>query len=572
MKSIIYCRVSTEGQEQDGTSLQTQLEACQKHCASKGYEVLAVFSEAFSGLSLERPKLAQLRELVRTDQIDALVVYSLDRFSRDPVHGVILMQELEKHNVLLEAATESVDNSEVGKLVFYIKGYAAKLDAERRRDATGRGKQAVLKSGTLPQGCGIGIYGYRWDSATKKRIPLEHEAKVVQSMFQMVAGGKSVFSVARALNEASVPSKSGRKWEARTVSRIVRNPAYCGLTYFGQTSRVNGKLVKKPADSWVLLPDVTPPIITSDLFDDVQDKLAKSKELHPGRAKHDYPLTGFAVCDKCGSPLVGSCLRGNYRYYHCRGTYMTSSRDRICDERYIKADWFEGVVWDKVKGVLQNPELLLTELGKLDAADARALESGDLEKDIRDITRRLKAYPGQERRLMNALRMEVASPDVILDELNQMKRERDADEKRLISLNDMKDHLAKSVDIEAHLKELCSKVVADLDNCTAQDKKDAFTYLDLKVKASSQSIEIKGYVDLNVLTTGQTSGCMSCDLKTPFDVPTWTRIILFSTNLFNFSNLEFWMRSMMANPTAYSSKSSYPKKLIIIPFVRFSHL
>ncbi len=107
--------------------------------------------EAWSGLSIERPKLDELRELVRSESIDVVVVYSLDRLMRDPVHGVILMQELEKHGVILEAASETVDNSQVGKLVFHIKGYAAKLDSERRRDATGRGKQAVFKSGKLPQ-------------------------------------------------------------------------------------------------------------------------------------------------------------------------------------------------------------------------------------------------------------------------------------------------------------------------------------------------------------------------------------------------------------------------------------
>ena len=158
-KASIYCRVSTEGQEQDGTSLQTQLEACQKYCQARNYEVVSELSEAWSGLELIRPRLDDLRDLVRTDKLDVVVVYSLDRFSRDPVHGVILMQELEKHGVNLEAATETVDNSEAGKLIFYIKGYAAKLDAERRRDATGRGKQAMLKAGKMPQGTGIGIYG-----------------------------------------------------------------------------------------------------------------------------------------------------------------------------------------------------------------------------------------------------------------------------------------------------------------------------------------------------------------------------------------------------------------------------
>ena len=54
-------------------------------------------------------------------------------------HGVIITQELENHFVTLEAVTEDVDNTELGKLITYIKGFAAKLDAERRREATLRG-------------------------------------------------------------------------------------------------------------------------------------------------------------------------------------------------------------------------------------------------------------------------------------------------------------------------------------------------------------------------------------------------------------------------------------------------
>jgi site-specific DNA recombinase len=245
MKAAIYCRVSTEGQEQDGTILQTQLEAFQRYCQSKGYEVACQFNEAWSGLSLERPRLAELREMVRSESIDSVVVYSLDRFSRDPVHGVILMQEMEKHGVSLGAATETVDNSEVGKLVFYIKGYAAKLDAERRRDATGRGKRALLKAGKLPQGTGIGIYGYKWLKDYGKRVPLENEARIVKHMFEMVASGNSCFKIARTLNEESIPTKSGKKWEARTVGRIVRNPAYMGITYFGGTSGKEHKATPK---------------------------------------------------------------------------------------------------------------------------------------------------------------------------------------------------------------------------------------------------------------------------------------------------------------------------------------
>ena len=60
------------------------------------------------------------------------------------------------------------------------------------------------------------------------------------------------------------------------------------------------------------------------------------------------------------------------------------------------------------------------------------------------------------------------------------------------------------VDIESHLKELCARIVPNLDNCTNQDKKDAYTYLDLKVKATPEGADIKGFLDPCLLTTGQT--------------------------------------------------------------------
>jgi site-specific DNA recombinase len=518
MRAAIYCRVSTEGQEQEGTSLQTQLEACQKYCQKKGYEVAYELSDAYSGLSLERPKLAELRELARTEEIDVLVVYSLDRLSRDPVHGVILMQELEKHQVLLEAASETVDNSEVGKLVFYIKGYAAKLDAERRRDATGRGKKALLKAGKLPQGTGIGVYGYNWIKEYKKRITVEREAKVVKRIFDMAVNEVSCYKIACALNEESIPTKTGKKWEPRTIYRILRNPAYCGLTYFGVTSLKDGKRVNMPTDSWTLLPDATPAIINKELFDRVQAVAAKSKELHPGRAAHEYLLTGFAECEYCGSPLVGTCLRGQYRYYHCRGTSSTTNRPKICDAHYIKADWLEESAWEYVKGVMRKPEVLFTETSKQMEDEKEQLAQGNLEQEIRNLNRKLKGYAGQERRLMNALRMEAATQDIVLDELNQMKKEREADKAKIDKLLKAKESLAKSGDFEAQVREFCVRIAPDLDNCTSEDKKDAYKYLDLHVKAKPEGADIKGYVDPSVLMGGQSSGCLHGRNSIPFFV------------------------------------------------------
>ncbi len=104
------------------------------------------------------------------------------------------------------------------------------------------------------------------------------------------------------------------------------------------------------------------------------------------------------------------------------------------------------------------------------------------------------------------------TPDIVLDEVNQMKIEREDDKQRLDSLVQTRDNIAKMIDMESNLKELCARIVPDLDNCTNSDKKDAYTYLDLEIKATPEGADIKGYLDPSViktdsclLTTGQTS-------------------------------------------------------------------
>ena len=95
-KAAIYCRVSTDSQESEGTSLSTQLEACLKYCREKAYDVAYRFSEAYSGLTLDRPKMNELRDLVRAGDIDVVVIYCLDRLSRNATHGVILRSREDK--------------------------------------------------------------------------------------------------------------------------------------------------------------------------------------------------------------------------------------------------------------------------------------------------------------------------------------------------------------------------------------------------------------------------------------------------------------------------------------------
>ena len=232
IKAAVYCRVSTDNQEREGTSLQTQLEACLKHCHDKGYDVVYRFSEAYSGLSLERPELDRLREMVRAEAIDIVVCYSLDRLTRDPGHGVIITQELEKHGVKLEDVTEDVDNTELGKLISYIRGYASKVEAKKIRERTLRGKKQKVREGVIPHGGFARLYGYDYSNITKKRTVNETESYWVKQMYGwLVNEPLSTTAITYRLRELKAPTKHSRFWNRSSVLEILRNPAYTGKTY-----------------------------------------------------------------------------------------------------------------------------------------------------------------------------------------------------------------------------------------------------------------------------------------------------------------------------------------------------
>jgi site-specific DNA recombinase len=385
--AAIYCRVSTDNQEQEGTSLQTQLEACLKYCQDKGYDLRYRFSEAYSGLTLERPKLNELRELVRNEQIDVVVVYCLDRLSRDPTHGVILTQEFEKHGVRLEAVTEDVDNSELGKLISYIRGFASKLEAEKIKERTSRGRKAKAKQGEIPGGGFSHIYGYDYISKTNKHSPRrvinETEAEWVRKIYRwLVDDHMSTFAIVFKLRELKVPSKRGKHWRRSAVYNILTNPAYTGRTYAFTTA--NHKQFSRDKADWIELPGVTPGIITDELYEAAQERLRLNKANALRNTKREYLLKGRVRCAQCGHTYYGRSCRdlkdGKHRLdirYICSGKLRMMVPEKRCHNRSWKADKLEDLVWSQVERVLDNPELIIKEIEKQrrDAGKCSILET-----------------------------------------------------------------------------------------------------------------------------------------------------------------------------------------------------
>ena len=504
--AAIYTRVSTIGQAEEGTSLQTQLEACQEAARSRGLEVPEGFEfcEQASGGDLERPLLSLARELVRTGQAATLIAYSTDRVARNPVHLFIVAEECEDNGAELLLVSEPLDSTPEGQLIRYVKGYAAQIEREKTRERTMRGKAAVARAGRLPIGTGSGLYGYDYDKTAKCRTVRESEASVVREAFAWAVEGASVYEVARRLNARGIPTKRAALWCPRTVSKMLTNEAYTGVTIYGRqrTRKAKGGRIERharPRAEWIQVDGFTPAIIDKVNFDTVQRELRNRPKR--GRPRNPYLLTGYIVCADCGRPLVGTLMGKRYRYYRCRATWATAVSPKTCNVGYINADKLESDIWDTVKGVLEDPKLILGELRRTQSAEPSMNAEAE---NLRGELRRLK---GQESRLVRLFEFGEISEGAIRERAEALREEREGIGRRLHDIERQAEAVRRGRVREEEIFGYCAQVRDRLADFDYEGKRLAFRALEIKATVRPDQVVVNGIVPLApaIITTGRTS-------------------------------------------------------------------
>ena len=163
MKAAIYLRVSTEQQAEAGSSLDSQKEACLNYASNRGYNVSdRIFVErGYTGTKLDRPELNRLLDYVQKEQIDVLIVWKLDRFSRnDTVQGMIYYM-LDQAGVQLESVVEGkIENTPIGHFMRHVYGFVAEQEHHAIFLRTSRGLRKRAEAGRFPSGHRARLYGY----------------------------------------------------------------------------------------------------------------------------------------------------------------------------------------------------------------------------------------------------------------------------------------------------------------------------------------------------------------------------------------------------------------------------
>lgn len=496
MNAVIYARVSTAQQEDEGTSLDTQVDACMEFANSMGYIVGdgQIWRDQGSGSDPDRPGLVHLKSALAVQEVDAVIVFTPDRIARDPVHLMLFREYLEGLNLALHFVHGPSGDSPEERLIEYFLGYVGQKERIDITERTMRGKRRVAESGRLPIGTGHGLFGYDYDRESKTRVVNPHESAIVQYMFREYLNGKTSYRIACELNESGVKTKRGHPWHNRTVENILTNPCFKGVTWYGKARHqlLRGGKVKRtelPRDEWILVDGFTPAIVSETLWEQVQDRLAMPKS-RPKGDRQKYMLTGFIRCAQCDTPMVGASRHGKYRYYSCRATRKTAVKPATCNARAVNADKLEVAVWEQVSAVVMAPSHVRKGVQEF-------LESGDedLGRECKRLRRKIGKAKDKERKLLTLFTKDVIDEDALMDQVAPIRMGRKILEQELEDLQGRKTFNDGSSLTEARIHECESIVREQMARMDLETVRAALTAFDVKVFASKTEATIEMSMD-----------------------------------------------------------------------------
>lgn len=356
----IYTRKSTEeGLEMDFNSLDAQRDACENYVASHKGEGWAMSRAryddgGYSGGNMNRPGLQQLLEDVREGLVDIIVVYKIDRLSRSLTDFAKLVEIFDEHKVTFVAVTQAFNTTtSMGRLTLNIllsfAQFERELAGERVRDKIAASRQRGIWMGGMPP------LGY--DVADRKLIPNPAEAELVRELFTRFAVLPSMSTLVKEMRDRGVTSKSwttvkgherhGKPIDKGYVYKIFNNPVYAGLvSYKGN-----------------VYPGQHSAIIEQELWDTVQANLKMGDRSIKGGAaqkvtKAPSLLRGLLFSPEGRAFTPGWTSKGSKQYRYYINTDSIKLGKEACDVRRIPAGEIEGVVVEKIRGLLRTPEVL----------------------------------------------------------------------------------------------------------------------------------------------------------------------------------------------------------------------
>lgn len=342
-KAALYVRVSTRYQI-DKDSLPFQRKKLKDYCKFLGIDKFVIFEDdGYSAKNTDRPHFQEMMNRVRAGEFSHVIVWKVDRISRNLLDFAAMYEELKDHKVTFISMNEQFDTSTaIGEAMLKIILIFAELERNMTSErVTGimldRAENGLWNGARMP-------VGYRWNPETKYPEPDPEEAKIVQFIFDEYERTRSCLKVARYLNNHGIKSKRGGEWTSKLIHDIIRNPFYIGT--YRYNLRESGRGALKPESEWIVKENNHVGIIGKEQFarcNAIMDENASSRDTSDLRVrKYVHTFSGHLVCGKCGANMIASKDRARANgwrpsMYRCakRSRTMNCDNSKTINEGYI---------------------------------------------------------------------------------------------------------------------------------------------------------------------------------------------------------------------------------------------
>ena len=344
-KAALYVRVSTNMQiDKDSLPLQkSDLANYAKYALDiPEYEI---FEDAgYSAKNTDRPRYQQMMARLRTGEFSHLIVWKIDRISRNLLDFAAMYEELKRLGVVFVSKNEQFDTSTaIGeamlKIILIFAELERKMTSERVTAVmVSRANNGQWNGGRIP-------FGYAYDKVTKIFSINEKEAATVRAIYDKYEETHSLLQTCKFLNENGLSTRSGIPWNPTTARTMLSNPFYIGNYLYNKhdLSKTNYRLKtnRRPESEWILVEDHHVPIVDRERWESVNDQLKANR-----RSNKDGPRTytrvnthifaGLLICGKCGSQMCATIDRERDDGYR-PSIYLCSRHRRFndCPNKYI---------------------------------------------------------------------------------------------------------------------------------------------------------------------------------------------------------------------------------------------
>ena len=273
-RCVIYARFSSSRQREE--SIEDQVRVCTAYARDNGMEVEAVYADhAASARSDDRPEFQRMVREARDGDWGVVLVYKLDRFTRDRFDAANYRVRLRDAGVELVSAMEQIPDAPEGAILESVlegvnEWYSRSLSQNVTRGMMGNARKCMAN--------GVRVFGYRVDGEGRYVVD-EREAAIVRRAFSMAALGSTRGEVMLWLNSVCRNVRGGQ-WRYPSVATLLSNEKYLGVYSFGDV-RVEGGM---------------PAIVDQDVFD-------AANRPRPHARVGAFPLTGRLFDAETGTPL-----------------------------------------------------------------------------------------------------------------------------------------------------------------------------------------------------------------------------------------------------------------------------